>query len=69
MFPEPGGCLQWDEEDSLNFHVKATNPSVLTDEIERLLQRLGGADKSAWALLDLTELVNLRMLQIAGNAP
>ncbi len=45
MLPEPGGYLQRDEVDSLDCRVKAINPSITTDQIERLLQELGGADK------------------------
>lgn len=42
---KPGGYLQWDEVDSLDFHVRATNPSVAKDKVERLIRQICGTDE------------------------
>lgn len=45
MGVEPGGYLQWDEVDSLDFHVRATDPSVAKDKVERLIGQICGTDE------------------------
>jgi len=40
---KPGGYLQWDEADSVNWTVKSTQPDVATDNVSRLFQQLCGS--------------------------
>ncbi|TVY93982.1 N-methyltransferase, partial [Lachnellula willkommii] len=40
---KPGGYLQWDEADSVDWTVKSVHSSVATDAVQRLFQQLCGS--------------------------
>jgi hypothetical protein len=45
MMTEPGGFLQWDEVDSIDWTVKCVHGSVQTDAVQRLFKQLCGTDE------------------------